>query len=517
MAALYSVDKTTVIVHPVFSMHSTYLSQAKRYDISCETWTQSSQANASPGVIIASLNQDSRQDLTVYLGRLASLGRFARLVVEEAHLLCINDAAASFLLSLRQLAPSIVLITAACPPSLERHLFRTFDQKSWQVFRRRVDRPNITHRIVRLALRPEEDGTEGTLAGEVLSSLNGMADCDRALIVCQTLVECTRIANRLGWTVCHSSASYEHRLQIIEAWKLGEVKGLACDSIASSWLDYPRIRYIFYLGDPQDAVHYCQSIGHLAMDGEPGFSVIFHDDIKLNQRNDPCDVFGAVVIRDMLYDSTLCRRLRLAIFLDGTGVSCVMLRDAQLCDVCETQLSQPLPMHCPIPFPTNLIEAYHADSGPAAEPCQELPIDTQSAPTASLKTAHPACKQNSAIFAHAVTPARKPAHAFSRQPAFIQDARFSIAKACQALATSCVRCWYYGEDQSHFLNQCIDWTQEASRWELWFKQLPRSPAGCCFFCGFPMEVRQSCTMGITILTYAPVNVCLKLRAANSSS
>jgi len=75
-------------------------------------------------------------------------------------------------------------------------------------------------------------------------------------------------------------------------------------------------------------------------------------------------------------------------------------------------------------------------------------------------------------------------------PTHLEQQGLKIRMACQGLAGSCVYCWSQGlEHHTHSLPDCeLNRTNEAHReWRNWRKYL-QLPAGCCFFCGFPLKV-----------------------------
>jgi hypothetical protein len=78
----------------------------------------------------------------------------------------------------------------------------------------------------------------------------------------------------------------------------------------------------------------------------------------------------------------------------------------------------------------------------------------------------------------------------SDPPSYSEERGLIIRMASQALAKSCVHCWVHSVDHhSHELVNCglnkINTAHLA--WKNWRKLL-KFPAGCCFFCGFPLKV-----------------------------
>jgi len=162
------------------------------------------------------------------------------------------------------------------------------------------------------------------------------------------------MAALLNWRPYHSWILVEDHAENKKLRLRGDTVGLVCTSMLNCCLDYPSVRYIFHLGAPRDATDYYQAISRCGRDGKPGYAIVYYDPGSLKKFCGD-DLFGANVIYETLRDNTTCRQLHPGIFFDGVAVPCAMEPDSQLCDVCESQLSQSPPEMGPVRFPYHLM------------------------------------------------------------------------------------------------------------------------------------------------------------------
>ena len=475
--SMYDGGASTILILPLAAMHEEYRFRAHQYGLSCKTWTSDCDIATAPQLLLVAVENCSWPDLQAHINTLIRLGRLARIVVDEAHLLvkhesfrpCMGDL--SFLGSL---AVSIVLMTATCPRSLERMLFEKLGRKIYRVIRRSTDRPEISQEMI--PIRGDPNNFEDVVAKNIISVTSLLKDSERALLFCNSRDECDRMARLLGWQPYHSSISMEERSESMKLWKDGDVKGLACTSMLNCCLDFSSVRYVFHLGSPRDVIDYYQAIGRAARDGGVGKSIVYFDPMSLHRPIESSgDPFGKRVIYDMFHDELLCRRLRPSFFLDGIGVPCAMVPHAQLCDVCAMQSNcrpdsalHHIPDHLAPPFPSS--QPMSAQLSLLSNPLH------QPAPSATFLT-HLAAANSILAFG-------KPT------PTVAEELGRRVRIACDSLSRSCVNCWCNGfEYHSHSLADCpLSLTDlRGKSWKVWLSAL-RLPVGCCFYCGCPQKV-----------------------------
>jgi Helicase conserved C-terminal domain len=475
-------------------MHDEYKDRARKHGLSFETWTGDNSTPSSQLILVA-VEDCTWERFKSYAETLIRLGRLARIVVDEAHLL---HKHASFrpcvdaLEFLGRMPISILLMTATCPPHLEQSLFAKLGRQIYQVIRRGTDRPEIAQTMVAV---PSED-MEKAVAVNILSITQQFCKPDRALLFCSSRDECDRMSELLGWKPYHSAVSLEERQRHKQLWQEGEVVGLACTSMLNCCLDHPTVRVVFHLGPPRDAIDYSQAIGRASRNGCAGQAIVYFDPSTLKKPTGD-DPYGYCAIFNTLQDNSTCRRLRIALFLDGHALPCSMLPGAQLCDVCQVESARAPPENGPLRFPTHLL--------PASTKSKSIVTSARtSAPSPSVAGA-PSQPQAQTLYTPRANPINQPApiasfgnHFAAAQaalklahPTGDKQCGFKIRTACEGLIGSCTHCWAHGLDyHSHDLKKCqFNRMNEVHPvWSTW-DRLFKLPLGCCFFCGCPLKVR----------------------------
>lgn len=484
--SMYDSGASTILILPLAAMHEEYRFRAHRYNLGCKTWASDCDIATAPQLLLVAVENCSWPALQAHINTLIRLGRLARIVVDEVHLLVKHESFRPCMGSLSflgQLAISIVLMTATCPRSLEKTLFEKLGRKVYRVIRRSTDRPEISQEMIPIPGNPND--FEDIVAKNITSATHLLKDAERALLFCNSRDECDRMVRLLGWKPYHSSISIEEHSEAMKLWKDGAVSGLACTSMLNCCLDYPSVRYVFHLGPPRDVVDYYQAIGRAARDGSVGKSIVyFHPMLLQGHAGSSSDPFGKQVIYDMLHDRSLCLRLCPSFFLDGVGVPCAMMPQAQLCGICACQSNCQLPidpaLHC---IPDHLVPPMPSinGTGNTNEISRQLPLLPnpvhQPAPSATFST-HLAAANASLAFSEKVRSTRS------------EELGHCVHLTCDSLAKSCVNCWCNGfEYHSHSLAECR-WSLTVLRnnnWKTWVSNL-RLPVGCCFYCGCPQKV-----------------------------
>jgi Helicase conserved C-terminal domain len=493
--AYYDGGHSTLLILPLQAMHDEYKGRASKHGLSYEVWANGSNPSASPQIILVAVESCVWEELKAYVATLILLGRLARIVVDEAHLLlkhasfrpCVN-----MLEYFGRMPTPMLLMTATCPHKLEKELFSKLGRQIYQVLRIGTDRPEIAHKMIPVHSKNMEE----TVAANIVKLTEKFRKDDRALLFCLSHEECDRMAELLGWKPYHASIPLDRRSDFKKMWAKGEIAGLACTSMLNCCLDYPSVRIVFHLGPPRDAIDYYQALGRAARNGEPGLSIVYFDPSHLKVVGD--DPFGRSVIYDMLRDESMCRRLRPVIFLDGIAVPCSMLPGAQLCDVCEIDAARDPPEFGPVRFPSHLIPAHkqpsHHNSVGIIPALDHAPAQKQAAHRSiTLPHAHanPATSNQPAPLATFGNHFAAAQAVLKRvPPSYSEECGLKFRAACRVLAHSCVYCWSQAlEYQSHRLSDCpSNGANEAHpKWKKWGHSL-KLPVGYCFFCGFPRKV-----------------------------
>jgi hypothetical protein len=470
-ASFYDVGRTTLLILPLLSMHEEYQARATSHDLSVETWTFSSSAHHPPQIVLVAAEKCTWDSLLIYILTLLHKGRLARIVVDEAHLLLKHDSfrpCVNFLKFFGTLPLAIVLLTATCPPCLEKDLFRKVGREVYRVLRQGTDRPEISQKMDRIVLDHARE-LEDVVAENVLALQSELVGKERMLLFCLSHKDCDRMAELLHWKAYHSHISLEDRSAHMMLWKEGSIKGLACTSMLNCCLDYSTVRYVFHLEAPRDVVDYYQAIGRCARDGKLGTAIVYYTPCRGGRESTKDDPFGKSVLWEMLHGRTVnqCRRVSPSEFLDGFGIPCTMLPDANFCDVCSDAMAS----------------ATHAGGWSHSSSSPIMPLTMS--PRSFVTTTPPPASFGTHLVA--ALSSLKPV-----QPSQEEQLGLMIRQACDVLSNHCVCCWVLKlktECTSHRLIDCERFKSTASEFSQWMDDLVL-PMGCCFYCGGPQKARN---------------------------
>lgn len=474
----YDSGKTTAFILPLLAMHGEYEDRARQYRLSCESWQSESPFNEPPQVLLVAVEQCTWEALKAYLRTLHQLGRLARVVVDEVHLLLKHGAfrpCMSLLQFLGCLSVPIVLMTATCPPNLEKDAFEKIGRFSFSVIRTSTHRPEIQQRFVQIEEAQDEEQLQRFAVDRIQALIPSLAAEDRMLLFCLSHSDCDQMAKALGWQPYHAHVILEDRAESMRKWKAGEIQGLACTSMLNCCLDYAHVRYVFHLGPPRDAIDYSQAIGRCSRDGRHGTSIVYHRPRRPWHKSTGEDKFGVTVIHGMINDPSMCHNFALTRFLDGHGTSCFSQPNSALCDRCEEAASPSSSTN--EPTAPQAVTAVH-------------PIPAFPSP-ASLNTA----------FAAAYSHAQGAPHSNDEE-----EFGGQIRLACDILYKCCVFCWLGGRQSLvHRFDRCpFISSEDRDGYEEWVDGL-ELPDACCFYCGGPQRVSTESAGNASAMLTKPIH------------
>ncbi|KIJ89726.1 hypothetical protein K443DRAFT_15838 [Laccaria amethystina LaAM-08-1] len=292
---------------------------------------------------------------------------------------------------------------------------------------------------------------EDVVAENVLALQSELVGKERMLLFCLSHKDCDRMAELLHWKAYHSHISLEDRSAHMMLWKEGSIKGLACTSMLNCCLDYSTVRYVFHLEAPRDVVDYYQAIGRCARDGKLGTAIVYYTPCRGGRESTKDDPFGKSVLWEMLHGRTVnqCRRVSPSEFLDGFGIPCTMLPDANFCDVCSDAMAS----------------ATHAGGWSHSSSSPIMPLTMS--PRSFVTTTPPPASFGTHLVA--ALSSLKPV-----QPSQEEQLGLMIRQACDVLSNHCVCCWVLKlktECTSHRLIDCERFKSTASEFSQWMDDL----------------------------------------------
>jgi superfamily II DNA helicase RecQ len=318
--------RATIWLLPLIALHEQHHHTSRRFGITSESWTFNTSSSNPPGNILVTIDQTSYDSFKRFVSQLIDKDLLARINIDEAHLILTHSSFRPVMQLLRWIASSpiqIVITTATLPPSLEPLLLSYVGITSSLTTRAPTPRSNISFKVVRIEHEPFERGVE-----EEFSNALTYSRTNRVILFCLSRREVERYAKTLRVPYCHAGVDIEEIRTILDRFRNDdECRGLVASSILGVGLDVPNVSHVLHANLPRDALSFIQEAGRAGR-GEvhqPAFSiVILPPSLPLPTYPSP-DLFGAQILRDSLLDQTLCRRVALQKFLDGTAETCTMI------------------------------------------------------------------------------------------------------------------------------------------------------------------------------------------------
>lgn len=160
----------------------------------------------------------------------------------------------------------------------------------------------------------------------------------RAIIYTRTRPVADKVAAEIGCPVYYSdSGTVEEKAAVLAGWVGGiESRVLVATSAFGAGIDYPSVRAVFHVDEPNGAIDFAQEVGRAGRDGKGALSTIFLP--KEWRPSDktfslPLSLHEDVRVMQQYLDSPRCRLLPLSSFLDNGTQSCT--DEAACCDRCS--------------------------------------------------------------------------------------------------------------------------------------------------------------------------------------
>jgi hypothetical protein len=173
----------------------------------------------------------------------------------------------------------------------------------------------------------------------------------RAIVYCRTKEQVDTLGAALGCPVYYSnSGTDEEKGQVLEAWLRGDggeegeeeeggggTRIVVATSAFGAGIDYPAVRAVFHVGEPDGAVGFAQEVGRGGRDGDGSISCMV---LPRGWRAKTRDASGELLSRDAMamqhyLDSPRCRLVPLSEFLDGVVQFCDQHQEVPCCDRCR--------------------------------------------------------------------------------------------------------------------------------------------------------------------------------------
>ena len=234
-----------------------------------------------------------------------------------------------------------MLLTATCPPSLQSELLSSLGITDCHVIHAPTDRPEISYnvQVFETLDKARDKLIEAALRWLEEKKVNATF---RALVYCRSKERVEELAALIGCKPFHADRPHEERTASFNDWVDGKQKFLVCSSLLGCGVDVEGVSVVFHFGTPWSILDFVQESGRAGRGGTPSVSVVFasRDEREPDGHE---NLYGKRTMREWVLQNSLCRRTTLSSFLDGSNITCMLLKGAVFCDVCRAQSSVPHP------------------------------------------------------------------------------------------------------------------------------------------------------------------------------
>ena len=208
-----------------------------------------------------------------------------------------------------------------------------------RVVRAWTDRPEISYNVKRSNSYFE---ARKLLVSTVKARLEGASQNFRGIVYCRGRKTTEEMANLIGCNPFHSDRPAEERKTSFNDWVAGKDKFIVSTSLLGCGIDVEGVEVVYHFLTPWSVMDYVQESGRAGRGGKWAESCIF---VCNGERvpDIPKDSFGYEIMRKWVSQTSTCRRVALSSFLDGRAVTCTLLPNANICDVCKRKEDEPHP------------------------------------------------------------------------------------------------------------------------------------------------------------------------------
>ena len=269
----------TVLVVPLVSLRGDLIRRLRDLQIDHIEWQPGERRES--GLVLVSVEAAATKDFMGWARTLVARQKLDRIVIDECHL---TVTAAAYrqsiedLAAIRSLRTQFVYLTATLPPSMQRefeernHLIRP------TVIRASSNRPNIFY-MVRKAI-----GGAGSLLEQAATEAqdawtrSGLFEegRDKIILYVRTRREAEELAGLLRCNAYTArSGSAMEKSEIVRGWtqSAGQPFMVATSAFAEGF-DYPHIRMVINVNEPDSIVLFAQESGRAGRDGERAYSLV---------------------------------------------------------------------------------------------------------------------------------------------------------------------------------------------------------------------------------------------------
>jgi superfamily II DNA or RNA helicase len=352
----------TVLVVPLVALRGDLLRRLRELWIDHIEWLPGEQRESS--LVLVTAEAASTGGFIKYARTLISQQKLDRIVVDECHL---TITAAGYqqsivdLVAIRSLRTQFVYLTATLPPSMQaefeerNHLLRP------KVIRASSNRPNIFYMVRKATSRRGNLLEQGTAKARDAWDRSVLFEKsrDKIILYVRTRDEAKDHADLLGCsTYTARSGTAMEKDAVVAKWIQSAAQPYIVATTAfAEGFDYPYVRLVINVNEPESVVLFAQESGRAGRDGERAYSLVL-----LPSSWEASEGGASCVSLDMLpathdislgkhrekramhryLDSQQCFRTSLSEYLDYPEQRRWCMLDDVPCDICQQSHEEPI-------------------------------------------------------------------------------------------------------------------------------------------------------------------------------
>lgn len=345
---------STIWIIPLVAMQEQLMLRCTMLRMTVAIWKYDMDLSNLPTNLIVVIETTESEHLRAFFRNMVDRRLFARIIVDEAHLILSHGHFRSVMGDLRwvgQLGIPVIIQSATIPPSVLPHLFDKLGVTQYRVCREPTSRPNISYRVERLT------DTDDRLAGMVKDVKAGSG---KMLIFCTSKDEVARLAHKHDIRSSTGEDTAEQVNAKLQELRKGTIRIIICTPVLGVALDVPAVDLVVHLGFPFSMTGYVQEAGRGGRGvGSMSTSVVLIGSKSEIHRPPTPDYMGVRLVRDHVLNRTRCRQFIPSLFNDGVGMTCTMMSSvANLCDVCQSNSELPASQVAKVEYSDDLILGY---------------------------------------------------------------------------------------------------------------------------------------------------------------
>lgn len=359
--ATESPHQVTIVVVPLSALRVDFSRRCAGLGIQCSEWKEVSPPETT--IVMVSPENAAKRSFLAWATGMMHKRKALLLVYDEGHLCDMQQDFRSCFLSHRRLIETgecvcphrasqgsssisisgipFLVMTATCPPDLERKILRTIGIEDCCVIRAPTPRPEISYNVYVLE---NERSAEHWLWDSVQETQHFYSPGEKGLIFCRSHQTTERLASLFDCPSFHRDERTADEIRDIYDRFVQDdnQKIIVATSLLGVGVDIAHVRNVWHFGVPWSMIDYAQETGRGGRDGGLAFSylVTWNGELESTPRELR---YTEDALRRWVVQQSGCRRILIGQVLDQKPTSCVLLKDSNLCDHCREDLLRPHP------------------------------------------------------------------------------------------------------------------------------------------------------------------------------